>query len=299
MKRSKKRTSATKLFLLICAISSFQLMAQKAPAEFSVHAAGAISTYCFQPLSKGNSSIGGTGDFGAGFTGFLSQQIGIHVGVGIGFFNVKSKIANLKTITPQLSTIDDQGRVRFYDLHTTLSGYTEIHKSIFMSIPVMLQYQTQQKQYWGWKQSPKPSFYAMAGLKVLFLFNNKYEASIQTLENIGKFEMGPPAGTQEAPGFGVFAGNQSSGKMDFGIMAMAAVELGVKFRLGNNVAIYTGAFFDCGLNDPIKDSRKSYGNYIYQEDLNELTILKAADRINLMTVGIKVRVAFSKSQRPY
>jgi len=298
---SKKRNSAIILFLIFFALSSLQLLAQKAPQEFTVHAAGGIATYAFQPTVKGP-SLGYNSDFGLGFTGFFNRQLGVHVGAGFGFFNVKSKVATLKTVTTGLV---DQINNLDYDLYTTLSGYTETHKSLYINIPVMFVFQTQQRQYWSWKQSPKASFYAMGGLKLLFLFNNQYDVGVESIYNAAYYtKLKNWAATQQFFGLGNFNNNNkgysSSGKMDFGIMATFTVELGVKWRIDNNIAIYTGAFFDCGLNDPIKGNRRSYEEFIYEDNLKDnLTIMKFANRSNLMTVGIKVRLAFSKRQRAY
>jgi hypothetical protein len=304
MKIIKNRKYAIKLFLMLLALSSFHVMAQRAPTEFSVQAAGGVSTYCFAPSPKPYSSAGFSTDFGAGFTGFLNRQLGIHVGIGFGLFNVKSKVSNLKTVLPGLYDSDNDMK---YDLHSTLSDYTEIHKSLFLNIPIMLQFQTQQKQYWSWKQSPKANFYAMGGLKLLFLFNNKYDAHVRMLSNAAYYpEYNNWTATQIFAGYGDFkTGYSGSGKMEFGVMAMFALELGAKWWLGNNLNIYTGAFFDCGLNDPIKDSRDSYNKYTSEasleglEDYEGLKILKVSDRANMIVVGIKVRFAFSRLQRRY
>jgi len=295
---TKKRISVIILFLMFLALSNFQLLAQKAPPELTVHASGAISTYCFQPTVKG-SSIGYNSDLGVGFTGFFNRQLGINVGAGFGLFNVKSKATTLNTITPGLF---DNANGLAYDLYTTLSGYTEIHKSLYINIPVMLLFQTKQTQYLSWKQAQRASFYTMGGLKMLFLFNNKYEAGVESISTAAYYtELKNWAATQAFAGLGYFdAGYNSSDKMDFGIMIAVAVELGVKWRIDNSLSIYTGAFFECGLNDPIKDNRKPYENYIYEDNLkNDLIIMKFADRANLMTVGIKLRFAFSKRQRSY
>ena len=299
MKIIKKRRFVVQLFLILFVLSSFHGMAQRAPGEFSIHVTGGVSTYCFAPAPKPYSSIGFSSDAGIGFTGFVSQQVGIHVGVGFGLFNVKSKISTLKPTT--IYDLYDKSINLRYDLHSTLSDYTEIHKSLFLSIPVMLQFQTQQKQYWSWKQSPKANFYAMGGIKVLFLFDNKYDANIQMLSNAAYYpDFKNWAATQKFRGFGDFDnGYNHSDKMEFGVMAMVALELGVKWWLGNSVCIYTGAFFDCGLNDPIKDSRKSYKDYISEESLENFSILKVSDRTNFMVGGIKLRFAFSKMQKRY
>jgi hypothetical protein len=300
MKKIMKITTifAMQLFTIIFVLSSLHVAAQKKAApEFAIYANGGVSTYCFQPIVKGSISLGYSSDFGIGFTGFFSQQVGIHTSAGFGFFNVKSKL-DLYHITPGL--YDKNGIL--FDLHTKLIGYTEIHKTMFVSIPVMLQFQTKQKQYWNWTRTQKAGFYAQAGVKVHLMFNNQYEVNVEQLSNAGYYpEYDNWAATQMFADFGVFdKGYSAAGKLDFGVLVLFASEIGVKWRIDNNLFVYTGAFFDCGLNNPIKDSRQPYGNFIYERDLlNNLTLLNFSDRINLMTAGIKLRIAFSRNQRPY
>ena len=311
------------LLLIIFVLSTLTVAAQrKAPPEFSIYADGGIATYWFHQLqlpavvgtqSKGyatdfgaqfhqsttkrGSSIGYSSDFGIGFTGFFSQQVGIHTSAGFGLLNVKSK-RDLSHIV--LDIKDDQNDLT-YELHSKLTGYTEIHKTMYVSIPVMLQFQTRQKQYWNWSRSQKAGFYAQAGIKVHLLFNNKYEASVDSLFNAAYMpEFNNWAATQKFAGFGGFdEGYSSSGKLDFGVLVLFACETGVKWRIDNNLFVYTGVFFDCGLNDPIKDQRQPYENFNSEHQLADLTLLRFADKINLMVVGIKVRFAFTRPQRNY
>jgi hypothetical protein len=267
--------------------------------------------YCFQPSTKGvsfaslnpankpgfkvNSSLGFSSDFGIGFTGFFSRQVGIHTSVGFGLFNVKSKM-NLYYITPDFK--DRFGYV--YDLHTQLLDYTEIHKAMFVTIPVMLQFQTKQKQYWDWTRSQKAGFYALGGVKVNLLFNNRYEAGVDQLFNAGYFPKEDNwQATQTFAGLGYYDGINTEGKLDFGVMVLFACETGVKWRIDNNIFVYTGVFFDCALNDPTKEKRQPYGNFTAPEYLPDLTLLKFSERVNFMAVGIKLRFAFTKQQRPY
>jgi len=299
---TKAVNSAKKLFILLFMLSSLHLWAQKnkAPHEFSLNAGAGISTYAFTPTPKKASSVGYNCDFGFGFTGFFNRQLGIHVGAGFGLFNVKSKVNKLYTLTPNLSDLDDKGKELPYELHTTLNGYNDIHKTLYISIPVMLHFQTIQKEYWNWNNTQKAGFYAMGGFKVLFLFNNKYEARVPTMYNAAYYPtLNNWADTQEFKGFGTFNGNAVKGNLDFGVLVTFSLEAGVKWRIENNMFIYTGVFFDCGLNDPIKDSRKSYKEFTDPEQLKKVTIMKYADRANLMAVGIKLHFAFSKRQRPF
>jgi hypothetical protein len=285
-------------FLLFC---STALVAQKAPHEFSVNAGAGISTYAFTPIPKKASSLGYITDFGFGFTGFISRQVGIHVGVGFGLFNVKSKVDTLYNLKKNLSDFDEHGKELPYELHTKLINYNDMHKSLFINIPIMFHYQSYQKQYWSWKKTQKAGFYARGGVKLLLLLNNQYEATIPTMYNKAYYPtIDNWADTQEFKGLGTFVGNTQKGDLDFGLLATLSLEAGVKWRIENNLFIYTGVYFDCGLNDPIKDNRKLWGDFKDGLDafnlLNEVSILNYTNssRANLMVVGIKLHFAFSK-----
>jgi hypothetical protein len=295
MKIMKKTANSTmKLFIILFVFANLNVLAQKrnTSLEFSVHAGGGFDAFVFKPSSKDVSSAGYGGEIGGGFAGFFSPQVGIYVGAGFSMANIKSKVSSLKHVTPGLTQSDGW----LYDLHTTLNGYTEVQKMMFINIPVMFQFQTKHKQYWNWKQNKNIGFYAMGGVKVSFLVSNKYDAMVSTLYNAAYFpELDNWADTHTFAGLGYFEGNSTSGDLDFGIMATLALETGVKWRIDRNVFLYTGVYFDYGLNDPFKDSRAPYSNFTSQKQLADLTLLKFADRASLLAVGVKVRVAFLRA----
>jgi hypothetical protein len=297
------KNSAIKLFTLLFVLSSLHLMAQRASPEFSIHAGGGISTLTFQPFVKGNSSVGFFSDIGGGFTGFFTHQIGIHVGAGLGMFSVKTNVKEVHSFT---SGMYDHMEDKIYDLTATLLGYSEIHKSMFVNIPIMLQFQTKQKQYWNWRQSRKAGFYAMGGIKIHFLFNNKYESSVDSVRNLAYYtEYGGWAGTQLFKGFGTFPGNntKNEGKLEFVVMATFSIETGVKWRIDKNAFLYTGVFLDCSLNDPNKLNRMPYENdpsaIQPNTDISSIQLLKVSNGSMLIFTGIKLRFAFTKPQRGY
>ena len=313
---------ATQLFIMLFACSSLHVAAQrKAAAEFSIYADGGVATYWFhkynlpaiagtpsvglntntgtqfhQPTLKKTTSVGYSIDFGVGFTGFFSQQVGIHTSAGFGLLNVKST-RTLSNIA--FDYVDQNGFT--CELHTKLKNYTEIHKTMYVSIPVMFQFQTKQKQYWNWHRTQRAGFYAQAGVKIHLLFNNKFEASVDSLYRSAYYpELNNWASTQAFEGgFGRFPGATTEGKLDFGVLVLFAAETGVKWRIDNNLFVYTGIFFDCGLNDPMKDKRQPLDNLTNKEQLYDLTLLKFSDKTNLMVVGVKLRLAFTRAQRRY
>ena len=325
----KTTTLAIILFITLFAFGSLRVAAQKKAApEFSLYACGGVSTYWFHQLHlptkgitslgyntkygtefhestfKGIKSLGYSSDFGFGFSGFFSRQVGIHTGVGFGLLNVKSTL-NLSNIT--LNQWDEDAELN-YELHTKLTGYTEIHKTMFVTIPLMLQFQTKQKQHWNFNKTQKAGFYAMAGAKAHFLVSNKYATTVTTLSRAAYYpdygtEYGSGwAGTQIHQGYGDFSGIDNSGKLDLGVLVLFTCELGVKWYIDKNLFVYTGAFFDCGLYDSTikdKDNRQPYETFTSPEQLAELKLLKFSDKINLMVAGIKIRFAFSRRQTVY
>lgn len=297
MKKIKKTANAAmKFFIILFVFTNLNVLAQKNTSlEFSVHAGGGFDAFVFRPSSKEISSAGYGGEIGGGFAGFFSPQVGIYVGAGFSMANIKSKVSSLKHVTPGL--IDNINGGLLYDLHTTLNGYSELQKMMFLNIPVMFQFQTKHKQYWNWKQNKNVGFYAMGGVKIFFLVSNKYDAMVTSLYNAAYYpELDNWADTQLFAGLGTFdKGYSTSGDLDFGIMATLALETGVKWRIDKNVFLYTGVYFDYGLNDPFKDSREPHGNFTSEKQLADLTLLKFADKASLLAVGVKVRFAFLRT----
>jgi len=163
---------------------------------------------------------------------------------------------------------------------------------------LMVQFQTTSNMPTQRKKGAKPQFYAMAGPKMLVLFNNNYEAKLKSLYNAAYYpEFDNWADTQIFAGLSSFNGNKVGGKFKLNILVMLAFEAGVKWHIGKKTALYTGAFFDCGLNDNSKTVRKPFEHYIYAENLKDFTLLKFTNKINLMTIGVRVRLAFSPSKK--
>jgi len=286
---------ASVIFFSLSVWSASAQRMQKPKNELSIDVGGGWAAFHLQPSVDNASSGGYSVDAGGGFTGFLSPHWGLHVGAGIGIFNVKNKVNQFSFITND--QVDCEGYLN--DLYTTLNEYKETHQAFFLRIPLMLQFQTKMGQSFHWKKQQKVGYYAMAGVKAQFLVNYRYTAEIASLYNKAYYpDFNNWIDLQPALGLGAFDGNSASGKLDFNILAMLALETGAKWRLNDHIFLYTGIYFDYGLNDPTQKSRKPYSNYNTPEELENLTLLAYTDRMHLMEAGIKLRFAFTRYSRP-
>jgi hypothetical protein len=310
MKR-KNGNLSIKLIAILFAMSALHVSA-KNPYEFSIHAGGGYSFCSYRLPSNttftigsveeylppqvglysvnGVSSSGSGEDLGIGFTGFINPYVGLHVGLGIGLLNVNVTVDSLKTLT---SGLNDKEIGKKYDLYSELSGYKEKQRTFSLSIPFMLQFQSiENPSSWRRRTDLKNGFYVRAGFKLNILLGNAYETEVSTLRNTGYFpEEANWAGTQEFAGFGTFKGISTKGNFGF-IHAILVLEAGMKWHIADDMFIYTGAYFDYGLNDPAKSNRSSTNDYTSKESLLDFSLLEFAEKTHLMTVGIKVQLAF-------
>jgi hypothetical protein len=281
------------LIAVLYAISSWHVSAET-PNEVSIYGGGGYSFFYYQPSLKGASSSGFGGDLGLGFTGFVTPQLGFHIGLGIAMYNITAKVENLHVFTSDLT--DNNGYT--FDLHTDLSGYSEKHKTLCLSIPLMIQFQTNPTPLWNRRLAVENNFYAMTGVKVNIVFDSQYETKIATLYNKAYYpELNNWAGTQKFAGLGLFKGNKTDGTLKY-VLPVFTFEAGMKWRIAKNAFLYTGAYFDYGLNNFTRNNRELIENYTSPKEFENLTLLAFTNNMNLMTVGIKLRLAFIQRYNP-
>jgi len=291
----KKLIITVALFIFM---SGMYLSAQ-AEHEFSVYAGGGLSSLRYQ-LSEGSGSNGGGGDFGVGYTFSLSRNRavetgtisheywGIYTGLGVGVYNAKAKLNDVKTVTANLRNSYD---ARF-NLETKLTNYNETQSVMFLTIPVMAHFQ----------MAP---FYVMGGIKAGIPLSGKYKSKDATLTNEAYFpDFDNYMKTQTFLGYGSFKGKDFDGELDLGLSMMLALETGMSWRLNGNLSLYSGLYFDYGLNNIAKSDGKKFINYVVSDAENFTTnsVLHSyvndrqsttfTDKVNTMALGIKVRLAF-------
>jgi len=296
------------VILVILAILKISVISAQGIHEFSVDAGLGSSSLRYK-LSHGDRSGRVGGDFGVGYTYFFDkvritstgkvfrELWGIHTGMGIGLYNAKAKLDDANTENKGLNDGDtsvEDPKYNVFDLRTKLDNYSEIQKTVYLNIPVMAQFQIEQ-------------IYAMAGFKFGIPISGKFSSDNATITNAGWYpELGNLATTQEFAGYGTFNGRYFEGNFESRFAVIFALEAGYKWRIADNLSIYTGMYFDCGLNNTCKEADKAFVNYNNKrpKEFSTNSVLSSysdnkklttfTDKTKLMAVGIKLRFAMEK-----
>ena len=268
------------IIIIIAAVCSLSASAQTAH-EFSINGGGGLSALNYK-LSSGDRSLGFGGEFGIGYTCLFAKTVGVHVGAGVGLYNATATLDGVAIDTDNLT--DDEGD-RF-KLRSTLNNYEESQNAMFLNIPVMVQFQT----------GLVHKFYAMGGVKIGIPLSCKYEVSGATITNEAYYpDYDNWLINQTFAGYGTFDNISSDGKAEYKISAALALEAGLKWNIGTLLALYTGAWFDYGLTNIAKET--PFVNYNNADPANftvNSAMASAADKINIMAVGLKVRLALRR-----
>jgi hypothetical protein len=281
------------LTAILFAISTLDVSA-KAPNEVSIWGGAGYSFFHFKPTVSGASSKGYSGDLGIGFTGFITNNLGFHIGAGVALYSLTGKKDSLNVFSSGLT--DSNGYT--FDLYSELTGYSETHKLLCISVPLMIQFQTEPRPAYSRRMALENCFYAMAGVKVNIVFDNQYETKVATLHNKAYYpKLDNWAGTQKFAGLGAFNGNNADGNLKY-VLPIFTLEAGMKWRIAKNMFLYTGAYFDYALNSFTKNERDNIENYTSPTEFDNLSLLAFTEDMNVTTVGIKLRLSFVQKYNP-
>jgi hypothetical protein len=245
----------------------------------------------YSPLSstlKGNGSTSGSigGGAGLGYTFNISSSLGITTGVEMSTYGAE---ISYETVSGKYEVESKNPEFTY-----SLKNYKEVQSVTVFSIPIMAQYSLP-------LGGGSASFYASGGFKLGFPMS-------------GKTEITPGRATTEAyfaeedltysgiPQHCLYTDEplpNETGDFKLGFSTTLSLETGVRFTLTDKIGLYTGLYFDYGLNSIQKESDKHLLEYEYQYDrdnekLKYHSVLNTAfvDKINLLSIGLKVRIGF-------
>jgi cell division septation protein DedD len=279
-----------KVFLACLLLLSPTLYAQDL-YEFSLLGGGGLSTLRYEP-ELGKQKNGLDKVFGLGYTYFFSSYFGLGTGLEITFYNSEYNLKNHK-IQYRAKDVENNE----FDFTSIVDNYNEKQSIIMLQIPLMLQFQF------------RSSFYMMVGAKIAVPMSGNISGRAD-VTNSGYYEEEnfEYNKTQEFIGFGKFKKSIDAKDEDFKTSILASVEMGKKWKLDDDIALYIGAYFDYGFKNiyvkknvedlpQMVDYNSKYSqsfklNGITNSQYKEGGVSNAfLDKATLMAIGVKVRIA--------
>lgn len=263
--------------------------------EVSVYGSGGLSSLKYK-TEVGKQESGTGGQFGIDYTYFFSDKLGFSSGLEIALYNAKMKI-NEFSDKYMVKDIDEDN----FEFRTKVNNYEEKQNTTYLNIPLMLRFQTGNKN----------KLYAATGIKVGIPVGGNYKVNSSTIKNSGYYaEEDYEYTTQEFMGFGIFTDRTISDEIKFKMAFLISVELGFKWKLKEGLYLYTGAYIDYGLNDILnedKNKRLVEYNALSPRDfiVNSALVSQYSkedkqgtfiDKISPMAIGMRIRLAFDTNR---
>lgn len=260
--------------------------------ELSVWGGGGLSTMDYS-TTIGDSKMRAGGLFGIGYNYSLTDKWSLSTGLELSFYNSKMKGSELND-----SYTANDGEYDF-ELTSSVTGYVEKQKATYLNIPVMAQFELPALN--------QHRFYAAGGFKFGIPVTGKYTVDRAIIHNSGYYpDLNITYYDQHFMGFGTFSRNDFEEDLDLKLSCMLSLETGMKWRLPNSLSLYTGAYFDYGLNDIKKDVNKRLIEYdpAYDENFTVNSVFSSqyesngksediTDKVIPWAVGIKIKLAFA------
>ena len=256
---------------------------QSSKHEYSVYVTGGMSNILYS-LQGGGTTSGGFGvGGGVGYTFNFNRKWGISTGLEISTYATKASFETLRdSYRIYDANSNPPGNLVYSD---TIDKYEEKQRLALFSIPIKLRFQT--------PVSGSASFYAAGGFKLGFPVSSKATISGASVKASGYYDFEHVTYVNMAQ-YGFFNGQRiekAESKPKLGLAAVLSLESGFKFNLGVT-SLYAGIYFDYALNDLKKSGDKHPITFDYPVSYESLLNSSFADKVNLMSVGVKVGIGF-------
>ena len=256
--KNKKTGILSVLAILMAANLNAQNLLER--YEIGLCGSAGLSALHFTTADGSKPSYSAGYAFGMDIAVLFAERWAFRTGVNMSAYHASVAFGKLETRTQIPSPLElPDGMTTEYDqfyLITEYSGYEELHKAIYLRFPLMVQYQM--------KADAKRNFYVAAGLQVGIGANTVYmlrsddvvtkgysDHTMQYYEFQDFSEYGEDFSKH---GLDKYENVKSMNKSDFGLVLSGALETGLRWKLRNEMALYTGIFLDYSFNDVRRDS---------------------------------------------
>jgi hypothetical protein len=233
--------------------------------ELSIFGMGGYSPVGYTLAGNGSKSSGIGGGAGLGYTFNISPLIGIVTGVEMTTYSAEASFDN---VAGEYDTGTGEHQLEF---SYSLKNYRETQSVTLFSIPVMAQYSLP-------LGGSAMKFYASGGFKFGFPISAKADITPGTTTTTGEYYH-EQVTYVKLPQHG-FVDNVSlpavKKDIDLGFSTALALETGVRFTLTGKLNLYTGLYFDYGLNS----IQKVNDRYLIEYDVSSESTFKYGSVLN-------------------
>jgi len=263
------------IFTVLLAVAAAQLPAQNLllpKYELTINGFGGLSTLNYKVkenhITDPAFKVGLGGGGGLGFHYFFNDNIGLVTGLEVALYRASFSASKID--------VYNGSNANPYKL----SDFKETQNYLALQLPVMAQWM---------KPVGTNHFYLGIGGKVGYGLLGNYKQSVKLSETL---VVPSPKGTLKFAPFN----------------AMASTEAGIRWKLSENMGLYTGIYFDYGFlniipdadHKPLYEPSPSTHNSILTSDYFEPVIIRAAvggttcytKRVNTLAAGVKIKLAF-------
>lgn len=256
--------------------------------ELSVYGKGGYSPLSYTLADNGTKSGSIGGGAGAGYVFNINPSLGIVTGIEMSTY---SSEASFGSVSRTYRAGTDEREMEFT---YSLKDYRETQSVTLFSVPVMAQYSLP-------VGGGSTSFYVSGGFKLGFPVNATADIipGIATTKvrflhenvNYEKLPQNALLDNEKLPDL--------SRDVDLGLSVALSLETGVRFTLSDRIGLYTGLYFDYGLNSVRKTDDRNLLEYEYSFNVNESKLRSNSvldsgliDKVNLISIGLKLRIGF-------
>ena len=261
--------------------------------EVSLLTAGGISSLTYSP-SLGNSQNKFGGKLGIGYSYNINELWSLGTGLELARYTSKY---NLNQYLDAYMTTDG---IQDFLFTTNAQNYQERQTTTLLNLPI-----------YGQINVPlvdNIQIYTSVGIKIGIPITSKYDISNVDLRNSGHYFEPENViyDSQQFMGFGYFKYKQGKQKLDLRTSLIGSIEGGIKFKLTEKSALYTGLYFEHSLTS--LDSNSQDNNLIEynKEDperfklngilsskyLEEQQYNKFSKNTHIISFGLKLRYSF-------
>jgi len=246
--------------------------------EFSIYGGAGLHTFMYD-VKGSDKSQGFGGIFGLGYTYFFAPNWGIGTGLELSFYNAEYKLdAYTQEPYPTMDPSDGNPLVFL----STVNGFKEEQHAMLLQIPLMLQYQSNGKH--------DKTFYYAAGAKIGIPLSGSSEISANSVTNVGERSYEDYRyTTQKFMGFGTFEGQKNKKDLSTQTSVLLSTETGMKWKLSEDLRLYTGVYFDYGLNSITK---KQSADKAVEYNGGTFALSSLVDEATPLAIGLKLKLSF-------